>query len=130
VSEPTTTLSVQQQQAIVALLAGKRHVEAAEAAGVSVSTLRRWHGEPDFIEAYRAMRRDAFEAAIARLQTAASQAVDTLIGSLAAKRHTDRIKAAQVILIQANRGVETVDLAERLAKLEAQRVRTRSARPA
>ena len=66
-------------EAIVALLTHRNLEEAARAIGVGTKTLFRWTQMPEFQEAFRAARRNAFSQSIARLQQASSAAVSTLI---------------------------------------------------
>ena len=56
------------EEAIAALLVQRNIEEAAKSVGVSHKTLLRWMKVPEFDEAYRKARRQAFGQAIARLQ--------------------------------------------------------------
>ena len=79
----------------------------------------RWLAEPSFKARYRDARRQVVELAVTGLQQATSEAVETLEdqpqhrGAAAA-----RIAAAKAILDFAVKGVELVDLAERVEALE------------
>ncbi len=71
-------LTPKQRVAIQALLRTATLEDAAEAAGVSEMTLRRWLGRPGFVaEYYYAGRRD-IEEAMARLDAATQTAMDVL----------------------------------------------------
>jgi len=71
-------LTPKQRVAIQALLRTATLEEAAEAAGVSQMTLRRWLGRPGFVaEYYYAGRRD-IEEAMARLDSATQTAMEVL----------------------------------------------------
>jgi hypothetical protein len=72
------------------------------------------------VEKLRTARRDAINRAIARLQEAASGAVDCLCEvQQEGESESARVSAARTILEQALRAVELGDIEERLAKLEA-----------
>jgi len=94
--------------------------QAARAASVPESTLRRWlRGDADFIRAYRDMRRKVTEHANGLLQTASSEAAAKLIammrdGSLPA---SVQLSAAIQILDRS----ATSELEERVAMLEDRR---------
>src|SRR5687768_11306822 len=104
-----------QEQAIAALLTEKNLADAAARCGASVSSLLRWAKEKAFADAYRAARRAVLEAAIARMQSAAGEAVDVLRQALGTDRPADRIRAAVALLDHAIKGAELLDLAERVA---------------
>jgi hypothetical protein len=93
---------------------------AAEKAGVSEVTIYRWFKLPHFRAAYREARREVVEKAIAQLQQSSWAAATTLIRLLASGSDAVRLRAAQAILDQANRGIEQLDFEERLTALEQQ----------
>ena len=107
-----------QEAAIAALLAEPTIEAAATKAGVGESTLRRWLAEPGFKAAYRTARRLVVEAAIGRLQQAATEAVDALSRNLTCGNAAVEVGAAKAILDQSIKAVELVDLAERVEALE------------
>jgi DNA-binding MurR/RpiR family transcriptional regulator len=111
--------SRKQEQAIAALLAEPTIAAAAARVGVSEVTVARWLREPSFAAAYRKARRDVVEQAVGRLQQAAGEAVDALKGNLTAANPAAVNSAARAILEHAIKGVELVDLAERVEALEA-----------
>ena len=111
-------LERKQEQAIVALLEQPTVEDAARVAGVSPVTLWRWMRQPDFRERYRAARRDVLEHAVARLQRATGDAVETLTRNLSCGVASVEVRAAQVILDQAVKGAEVLDLEARIADLE------------
>jgi hypothetical protein len=106
------------EQAIAALLTSATLDEAAEKATVGVATLRRWMAEPEFRHAYRQARTEVLERTVARLLGAAGKAIDALERNLACGKPACEIRAALGILDAATRGVELLDLAERVAELE------------
>ena len=64
-------------QIMVALLEHGSIEKASAALGVSDVTVWRWLQRPEFQEAYRRARREAFSRSVARLQHASSAAVST-----------------------------------------------------
>jgi hypothetical protein len=112
-------LTLNQERAILALLSEPTQQAAAEKAEVGASTLRRWLSEPAFLAAYRQARRALVEGAIAKLQAASVEAVDTLRDLL---KCTDKpavqARAAVAILEQAIKGGELIALTERVEELE------------
>jgi hypothetical protein len=111
-------LNRKQEQAIAALLSTSTIGEAAKACSVNDATMWRWLQLPDFQAAYRAARRQVVERAITELQAAASEAVETLKRNLTCENPAVEIRAAQIVLEQAVRGVELIDLQERVERLE------------
>jgi len=104
--------------AIAALLAEPTVEAAAKRAGISESTLLRWLQDAAFSAEYRAARRAVVEGAIGRLQQTATQAVDALARNLRCGIPAVEVGAAKAVLDQAMRGLELLDLAERVAALE------------
>ena len=104
---------------IAALLTAPTHEAAAAAAGVDPSTLRRYLRTPGFVRAYRAARRRLVEAAVGRLQQVAGKAVDALERNLTCGRPGDEIRAAVAVLEHCQKGMELLDLADRLREVEA-----------
>jgi hypothetical protein len=96
-------------------------VEATAAAvEISPATAYRWLQDEAVIRRLAEARRDAMSRAIARLQEAATEAVDCLCQvQRDGESESARVSAARTILEQALRAVELGDIAERLAKLEA-----------
>lgn len=108
----------QEEAALAALLAEPTIALAATKAGISHSTLVRWMAEPVFKARYREARRQVVEAAIGRLQTVTTKAVDTLERNLSCGIPAVEVGAAKSVLDQAVKAVELVDLAERVEQLE------------
>jgi hypothetical protein len=105
--------------ALAALLSEPTLALAATKADISESTLKRWLGEPSFKARYREARHQVVEQAVAALQQAAGQAVETLRRNLTCGVPPSEIAAARAILDQTFRSLETVDLLERIEALEA-----------
>jgi hypothetical protein len=108
----------QEEAAISALLAEPTIGGAADRVGIAESTLRRWLSEPTFRAQYRDARRQVVEAAIGRLQTVATQAVDALERNLTCGIPAVEVGAAKAVLDQTVKAVELVDLVERVESLE------------
>jgi hypothetical protein len=105
---------------VTALLSHAGVPDAARAAGISVRTAWRWMRDPAVQARLREIRKDAMNAAMVRLQEAASGAVDCLCEvQREGESESARVSAARCILEQALRAAEVGDLEERLAKLEA-----------
>ena len=113
-------LSHKQEKAIAALLSEATVSSAAEKAGVGEVTLDRWLKLPDFLAAYREARREVVEKSVAQMQQSSWAASTTLIRLLGSGSDSIRLRAAQTILDQANKGLEMIDFEERLAALEQQ----------
>jgi hypothetical protein len=109
-----------QEQIIVALLENPTLEKAAAAIGVSDVTLWRWMRKPEFQEAYRKARHAAFSQSVARLQHACGAAVGTLLRVMTDREApaSSRVRAADVVLQTALRGMEMEDLEVRLDRLE------------
>jgi hypothetical protein len=111
-------LNRKQDEAISALLTEATVAAAAEKAGVSEASLGRWQKLPEFRAAYLEARRQVVEKAYAQIQQSSWAASSTLIRLLGSNSDSVRLRAAMELLNQANKGLETLDFAERLAALE------------
>jgi hypothetical protein len=109
-----------QEDAIAALLTQRNVEEAARAAGISVRTLLRWLKLPEFQDAYRQARRDAFGQATARLQQGTSAAATTLLKVMIdpSVPASVRVRAADSVLNHASKAIEIEDIEARLSELE------------
>ena len=112
-------LSRKQETAIAALLSAPSIKAAAIEAGIGEATLWRWLQLPDFQAAYRLARRQIVERAVSELQAACGESVETLKRNLHCENPAVEICAAQIILEQAVKGIELMDLQERVERLEA-----------
>ncbi len=110
--------SRQSEAAITALLASPTMEEAAQQAGIAPATLRRWLAEDGFQQRYRDARRQVVEHAVSGLQRAAGAAVEALERNLTCGVPAAEIAAAKAILDQSFKGMEVLDLAERIEQLE------------
>ena len=104
-------LTGQQEAAIAALLTESSIAAAALKTKIGAATLQRWLKLPAFDRAYRDARRQLVRDAVARLQGAVGEAVDTL-RTIAkdGKKEADRVRAAVALLDHAFRGIEPPDV--------------------
>jgi predicted DNA-binding transcriptional regulator AlpA len=111
---------VRQDRMIVALLDHLTQEKAAAALGISTVTLWRQMQKPDFAIAFRKARRQAVSLSVARLQQATGAAVATLLRVMTDREApaSTRIRAADMVLQGAFRGMEIEDIEVRLADLE------------
>ena len=105
---------------MVALLTSSTKAEAYKTAHISKATANRIEQEPDFIEQYNKVRRQAMTQASDKLQGLASKAVDTLATIMDSEQATptERTRVAKIILDGAYQAQQTQDILERLDKLE------------
>lgn len=113
-------LSYRQEALITALLVMPTTALAAKKARISEKTAHAWLNDPIFLEAYRKVRRQAFDQAINALQDVISEAVRTLrLMMLDAKVSPSvRVRSAQILLENAIAVHMTADVEERLLQLE------------
>jgi hypothetical protein len=80
----------------------------------------RWLQIPEFQDAYRQVRRDAFGQSIARLQHASSAAASVLLKVMLDPNApaSSRIRAADSVLDHAAKAIEIEDIEVRLSELE------------
>src|SRR5688500_9959111 len=91
-------LSRKKEFAILALLQEPTLQQAAERCGLSAATLWRWLQNPEFQQACRSARREAFHTALARLSQLSNEAVLTLHRNLTCGMPATQIRAAVAIL--------------------------------
>jgi hypothetical protein len=113
-------LTAKQEKAIAALLSEPTMKSAAQLVKVSEITLIRWLREDAFRDAYQEARREATRQAIARLQQASSEAVDTLREVMKDSQATygARVSAAKTVLDLSLKAVELEDLQGRVEQME------------
>jgi hypothetical protein len=105
---------------LTALASGQSVKSAARAAGVSERTAFRRVADPVFRQAVSQARAELLARAVGLLADSATEAAKTLRALLAAESEGVRVRAAVALLDAAMRGVELIDLAERLTALEKQ----------
>jgi hypothetical protein len=112
------------QAAVLAeLLSRPTQKAAAEACGISLSTIQRWLREPEFAEQYRQAKSELVTGATMRLRSNAIEAVEALheVAKEKANPPAARVSAARAILEFMFAAHELEDLAVRLDKLEQER---------
>jgi hypothetical protein len=109
-----------QEKAIACLLTQPTIEAAAAASGVAYRTLRNWLALPHFQAAYRSARKDILERTVGRIVQGTVQAVTALVECLSSPREAVRVRAAAVLLSNAQRGMEVCDLAEEVRVLKEQ----------
>lgn len=112
--------ALKRDAAIAALLMYGNTEATAKAIGISTNTLNRWKQIPEFKAAYLKAQREAFSDCVARLQLAASSAVNTLTEIVLDTKvsASARVRAAETILNQAKQCIEVDDLLARIELLE------------
>jgi hypothetical protein len=107
------------QERLIAFLLTERTIETAcKKAEVAVVTYSRWMREESFLREYRTARKGVLENVIGRLQGITLAAIDALERNLTCENPSVEIRAAGIILEQAIRGLETLDVEQRLDALE------------
>ena len=108
------------EEAVAAMLTQRNVEEAARSVGISTATLMRWQKEPEFQQAYRAVRRAAHGQSIARLQQATSAAVSTLLKVMvdASTPASTKVRAADSVLDHSAKAIEIEDIEVRVSELE------------
>ncbi len=104
--------------ALVALLSNPSVKEAAAACNLSERTLFRFLSDDGFKSEFRDARRAIVETAIAAMQNGASEAVARLKDLMYSENPAAAVRSSQIVYESAVKGVEVLDLAERLEILE------------
>jgi DNA-binding MurR/RpiR family transcriptional regulator len=108
------------EKVIDALLSTDTIAAAAKKAGVGEATVYRFLRDDTFKNEYRNARRDVVESTVGQIQGVAASAVKALKKNLTCGIPSAEIRAAQIILDTAYKGVEMIDLQMRLEILEAE----------
>jgi hypothetical protein len=106
------------EKALIALLETTSVRQAAEKCGLSERTLFKFLEDADFKAEYRNARRQTVEASIANIQNAASEAVERLKDLMYCENPVVEARCAQIIYENSVKGLEMLDLAERLEEVE------------
>ena len=112
-------LSANQEKLIGYLLTEKTTEEACRKAGINVTTYWRWMKEEKFLREYRKIRRGILENTVTKLQSITHQAIETLERNLHCENPGIEIRCAQIILDQSMKGLEALEVENRLEQLEA-----------
>jgi len=111
-------LSAKQEKLIALLLTERKADLACAKAGVGVTTYWRWMKSEPFIGEYRRVRRSILENAVARLRSITSSAIDSLERNLYCENPSVEVRCASIILDQALKGVDILELENRVEILE------------
>lgn len=115
-------LKPKQREAIAALLTERNVAAAAQAAGVGLRTLHRWLKEDGaFIAELRTAEATLDAETMRRLATIQVKALDAIEQALDSPEasHSERLRAAEMVLAQRAKLRELNDIEERLLALEA-----------
>ena len=112
-------MNPRQQRALAALISSPTKESAAKAAGVGVSTLRRWLAEDsDFREAYQAALAELMQDAAAQSKQGLKQALDTILEIMEiGKNDAVRLSAARAAIDAALKIDERADIQQQLDEL-------------
>jgi AcrR family transcriptional regulator len=106
------------EKVLVALIETSSIRDAAMKTGISEPTIYRYLQDKEFLAEYRNARRQTVETAIAKMQSAASEAVDRLKELQYTENPAVAARCAQIIFENSVKGLETTDILERLENLE------------
>ena len=107
-----------EQKVLIALIETSSIREAAKVSGISEATVYNYLRDPEFKNEYRNARRATVESAISKMQNAASEAVDRLRELQYCENPAVAARCAQIIFESAVKGMETLDILERLEAIE------------
>lgn len=107
------------EDAIVTLASCSSYAEAARELGVSIPTIYKWLGDPEFAAKLESIRNQLVSEAISKLKTHTTKAVDTLATLLDDDNPQIRRGASNDILNHVSRFIEIKEIEVRLKALEA-----------
>jgi hypothetical protein len=110
--------SAQKESALVALLAGCTVEEAAAKAKVSRRTISTWKADPDFRSQLHERRAEMVEAGVDILRDGLTRAARCLVDKLDSGNDQVAVSAARSLLEYGFKGLEALDHAQRLERLE------------
>ncbi len=111
-------LSANQEQALAALLATPTITAAAGRCNLNERTIRRYLEDPEFKRRYTEARDYLLDQAVAGLQKLSIGAVSVLGNAFTEENPHARIRAAKTALEFLFKGVELVEIQERIRRLE------------
>jgi AcrR family transcriptional regulator len=106
------------EKILVALIETSSIREASQKSGIGEATFYRYLQDKEFLAEYRNARRQTVESAIAQMQQASSEAVETLRRNLTCENSAVETRTAQIIFENSIRGLELTDILSRLEILE------------
>ncbi|MGE4574522.1 hypothetical protein [Parachlamydia sp.] len=107
------------EDAIVVLASCSSYAEAARELGVSIPTIYKWLGDPEFEAKLESIRNQIVSESISKLKTHTTKAVDTLAMLLDDDSPQIRRGASNDILNHVSRFIEIKEIEVRLKALEA-----------
>ena len=116
--ETSNKITAKQEKLIALLLTEKTIDEACKKANLAVTTYWRWMQNETFLRQYRKARRGILENTVAKLQSITFAAIEALERNLNCENPGAEIRAAQIILEQSIKGLETLDVENRIEMLE------------
>jgi len=119
-NDTLSKFSQKQKAALLALLNGSSQAEAAEAAEVSLRTVKRWLASPAFGQALNDSVGSAVALAVARLAALSDAAINVLNETLQSKEATisQRLRASNFALLHLLRLSEMSQVITRIEQLE------------
>lgn len=111
-------LSKRQLQALPYILSSPSYEEAARAAKISPKQIYEWLKDPSFQKELKKQRTNIFCDALTILKANTQKAIQTLISLLDDEDPRIRLLASEKILFNAFKGIEFLDLEERIGALE------------
>ena len=114
----TRKLPPKRELVLMALMSMATSKEAAEVAGVSERTLRRWRAEPSFEAAVREARQQAIREAIGRLHGLLNEGIDAIRRNATCGGPSVELRAGVAIIERVFQGAELLDLQDRLSAVE------------
>jgi hypothetical protein len=106
------------QKVLIALIETPSIREAAQVSGISEATIYNYLRDPEFKNEYRSARRATVENAVSQMQNAMSEAVGRLKELMFCENPAVAARCAQIIYENSLKGLEILDLNERLEILE------------
>ncbi len=106
------------EKVLAALIESSSIREAAKKSGIAEATIYRYLQDAEFKREYRSARQQTVEFAIAQMQSAASEAVERLKELQYCENPAVAARCAQIIFENSVKGMETIDILERLETLE------------
>lgn len=111
-------ITPKQEQLIASLVVEPTVEKACAKVGISPVSYWRWSQQKGFKREYRKARRTILENTVTRLQGLTIDAVDCLARNLNSENPSVEIRAASMILDLSVKGLEMLDLEERVEILE------------
>ncbi len=106
------------EKVLIALIENVSIRLAAKKSGIGEATIYRYLQDKEFLAEYRNARRQTVESAIAQMQNAAGEAVERLKELQYCENPAVAARCAQIIFENSVKGMDTLDILERLETLE------------